>query len=148
MNLKEEVDSDFKTAFKSGDHLSKSVLAMLRSEIKNKEIDNKGQELSDDDVLGIIMSEIKKRKDSQKQYADAGRNDLAESEAAEIEVLMKYMPKQLTEEEVKKLIEDAISEVGAEGIKDLGKVMASLKDKVKGRADGSLVAQIVKEKLS
>jgi len=147
MSTKEVVSEDFKAAFKSGDATAKSVLTMLKSEIKNKEIDNKG-ELSDDDVLSIITSEVKKRRDSQKQYSDAGRDDLAKGEEDEIAVLVKYLPEQLSEEEVTSLVEAAVSETGAEDIKDLGKVMTALKDKVKGRADGSLVAKIVKEKLS
>ncbi len=148
MNIKEEVNKDFKEAFKSGDAVAKSVLSMLRSEIKNREIDNKGEELSDDQILDLIMSEIKKRKDSQKQYMDAGREELAESEKAEIDILMKYMPKQLSSDELSEIIDNAISEIGASGISDLGKVMSAIKEKVKGRADGAEVADMVKSKLS
>ncbi|MBI3671595.1 GatB/YqeY domain-containing protein [Candidatus Azambacteria bacterium] len=148
MNIKEAVNSDFKEAFKAGDAVAKSVLAMLKSEIKNKEIDNKGSELSEEQTIDLINYEVKKRKDSIRQYSDAGRNDLAESEQAEIGVLMKYLPAQLSEEEIRKTVERAIAETGASGLPDLGKVMANLKPKVKGKADGSLVANIVKETLS
>ncbi len=148
MNLKEDINSDFKNAFKSGDALAKSVLAMLKSAIKNKELDNKGVELSDEQVIDLISFEIKKRKDSARQYKEGGREDLAENEEKEIVILQKYMPEQLTKEELEKLIDDAVAELKANGMQDLGKVMSLLKDKVKGRADGSEVASIVKEKLS
>ncbi|MEK7453258.1 MAG: GatB/YqeY domain-containing protein [Patescibacteria group bacterium] len=148
MNLKEVVNLDFKTAFKAGDIISKSVLTMLRSEIKNKEIDNNGLELTDDQIIDLINYEVKKRKDSIKQYAEAGRNDLVESEQAEVSVLMKYLPKQLSDDEIKKIVESSILETGATSIKDLGKVMADLKSKVKGKVDGSVVANLVKDKLS
>jgi len=148
MNIKEEVNSDFKTAFKEKDAVAKTVLSMLKSEIKNREIDNKGNELDEGQALDLITSEIKKRKDSQKQYIDAKRDDLAEVEEAEIKVLMRYMPEQLSDDELDGIIDGAISEVKAEGMKDLGKVMASLKDKVKGKADGGKVAEMVKAKLS
>ena len=148
MNLKEVINSDFKEAFKSGDAVAKSVIAMLKSAIKNKEIDNKGVELSDEQVIDLLSTEIKRRKDSAKQYRDGGREDLAVSEEGEIAVLQKYMPEQLTKEELEKLVVDAVSESGASTMQDLGKVMSLLKDKVKGRADGSEVAALVKSKLS
>ena len=148
MNLKEVINSDFKEAFKSGDAVAKSVIAMLKSAIKNKEIDNKGVELSDEQVIDLLSTEIKRRKDSAKQYRDGGREDLAVSEEGEIAVLQKYMPEQLTKEELEKLVVDAVSESGASTMQDLGKVMSLLKDKVKGKADGSEVAALVKSKLS
>jgi uncharacterized protein YqeY len=148
MNLKEDINSDFKNAFKSGDALVKSVLIMLRSAIKNKELDNKGVELFDEQIIDLVSSEIKKRKDSAKQYRDGGREDLAKSEEDEVVVLQKYMPEQLTKEELEKLVKDAISESKADGMQDLGKVMSLLKDKVRGKADGGEVAKLVKEKLS
>jgi len=148
MNLKEVINSDFKNAFKSGDTFVKSVLAMLKSAIKNKELDNKGVELSEEELIDIISSEIKKRKDSIKQYREGGREDLAENEEKEVAVLQKYMPKQLEAEELEKMVNDAISEIKAESLKDLGKVMSLLKDRVRGRADGGELAAMVKKKLS
>ncbi len=148
MNLKEDINADFKNAFKSGDTLMKSVLAMLKSAIKNKELDNKGVELSSEQVVDIVSSEIKKRRDSILQYKEGGREDLVKSEEAELDILKKYMPKQLTTEELEKLIEDAILEVKAESLKDFGSVMSLLKDKTKAKADGKEVARIVRERLS
>jgi len=148
MNLKEVINSDFKEAFKAGDAMAKSVISMLKSAIKNKEIDNKGLELSDEQVIEIISSEVKKRKESAKQYREGGREDLAKNEEDELAVLMKYMPQQLSEEEITELVKKAISDTGAESAQDLGKVMAVLKDATKGKADGSLVAKIVKESLA
>lgn len=148
MNIKEVINNDFKIAFKEKDDATRSVLTMLKSAIKNKEIDLRVENLSDEQVADVIISEAKKRKDSVEQYRAGGREDLAQTEEKEVSVLMKYMPKQLSEDEVTALVDQAISEVGAKDIKDLGKVMAALKDKTKGKADGAIVANIVKQKLS
>jgi len=148
MNIKEAVSADFKEAFKSGDALAKSVISMLKSVIKNKEIDNKGVELTDDQIIDLISTEIKRRRDSSKQYKEGGREDLAKNEEDEIVILQKYMPAQLSESEIKELVQKAVKDTGAQDIKDLGKVMAALKDATKGKADGSVVSQIVKDELS
>lgn len=148
MNIKEVINNDFKIAFKEKDDATRSVLTMLKSAIKNKEIDLRVENLSDEQVADVIISEAKKRKDSVEQYRAGGREDLAQNEEKEVSVLMKYMPKQLSEDEITDLVDQAISEVGAKDIKDLGKVMVALKDKTKGKADGAIVANIVKQKLS
>jgi|SRR3989344_2727229 len=148
MNIKEVINNDFKIAFKEKDDATRSVLTMLKSAIKNKEIDLRVENLSEDQVMDVITSEVKKRKDSVMQYRAGGREDLASSEEKEVTVLMKYMPEQMTETEIEEVVERTISEVGAKDIKDLGKVMAALKDKTKGKADGSVVSGIVKKKLS
>lgn len=148
MNIKEVINNDFKIAFKEKDDATRSVLTMLKSAIKNKEIDLRVENLSDEQVADVIISEAKKRKDSVEQYRAGGREDLAQNEEKEVSVLMKYMPKQLSEDEITDLVDQAISEVGAKDIKDLGKVMVALKDKTKGKADGSVVSGMVKKKLS
>lgn len=148
MNIKEVINNDFKIAFKEKDDATRSVLTMLKSAIKNKEIDLRVENLSDEQVVDVIISEAKKRKDSVEQYRAGGREDLAQTEEKEVSVLMKYMPKQLSEDEVTALVDQAILEVGAKDIKDLGKVMAALKDKTKGKADGAVVSGMVKKKLS
>lgn len=148
MNIKEVINNDFKIAFKEKDDATRSVLTMLKSAIKNKEIDLRVENLSDEQVADVIISEAKKRKDSVEQYRAGGREDLAQAEEREAFVLMKYMPKQLSEDEITALVDQAISEVGAKDIKDLGKVMAALKDKTKGKADGAVVSGMVKKKLS
>ncbi len=146
MSIKKVIDDDFKKAFKEGDTFVKNTLSMLRSTIKNKEINNKG-ELSDDQIIDLISSEIKRRKESARQYREGGRDDLAENEEKEIEVLQKYMPEPLSDDELNALIKEAIEGTGASDPKDMGKVMAALKDKTKGRVDGSVLAQKVKEVL-
>lgn len=148
MNTKEAVNQDFKIAFKEKDDATRSVLTMLKSAIKNKEIDLRVENLSEDQVMDVITSEAKKRKDSVEQYRAGGREDLAQAEEKEIIVLMKYMPKQLSEDEISALVDQAISETDAKDIKDLGKVMAAVKDKTKGKADGAVVSGMVKKKLS
>ncbi len=148
MSIKKEINDDFKEAFKSKDDLKKTVLASLKSEIKNKEIDNKGQELSDEQIISLISSEIKKRRESAKQYKEGGRDDLAQNEEKEAEILQKYLPEQLSDQELDDMIDDAISQTQAKEASDMGKVMSFLKDKIKGRADGAKVASLVKNKLS
>ncbi len=146
MSIKKVIDDDFKKAFKEGDAFVKNTLSMLRSAIKNKEIDNKA-ELTDEQIIDLISSEIKRRKESAKQYREGGREDLAENEEKEIEVLQRYMPEPLSEDELNSLIEEAIKKTGASEPKDMGKVMAELKDKTKGRVDGSLLAEKVRNAL-
>jgi uncharacterized protein len=151
MALKDTIKDDMKTAFKAGDSATRSTLTMLLSVIQNRELDKraKGKEpvLTDEEVIEAISSEIKKRKDSAAQYEAAGRPELAASESAEIPVLMKYMPEQLTEDSVKQLIADAIAATGAAGAQDLGKVMGAVTKHTKGKFDGTRVNQLVKEAL-
>ena len=151
-NLKQKIQQDTKEALKAGNTLKRSVLGMLNASIKNKEIENRGkgkeEELSDDEIIAIIGTEVKKRKDASEQFEKGGRQDLAQKEMEEALILKEYLPEQLSEEEVTAEIINVIREVGAEGIKDLPKVMGPVMQKLKGRADGSLVSRIVKEQLS
>lgn len=131
---------------KSGDKVSLSVLRILNSEIKNKEIE-KGSPLPDDAVLGVILSQVKKRRDSIEAYEKGGRPELADQEKLEVDILSKYLPEQMSEEEVKAYVKEAIRNAGASGPSDLGKVMGTLVPKLKGKADNALVSKIVKEEL-
>ncbi len=129
--------------------LELSVLRMLQSAIRNKEIEIKGgkETLNDDEIIEVIASEVKKRKEAVNEYNKAERVDLADKERAEIDILMRYMPKQMDENEIKEEVRRAIEEVQAESIKDLGMVMKIMMPRIKGRADGSLVNRVVREEL-
>lgn len=145
--LKEKIQQDVKDALKSGNSQKRMVLSMVISAVKNKEIE-KRSELSDEEMVDVIASEIKKRRDSVAQYEKGGRPELAESEKQEIDILMGYMPEQMSEEEIRAEVQKAISDTGAKDVKEMGKVLGTLMPKVKGKADGQLVSQIVKEELS
>ncbi|RMG71146.1 MAG: GatB/YqeY domain-containing protein [Nitrospirae bacterium] len=147
MTIKEKIDSDLKEALKSGDSLSVSILRLLKSAIKNKEIE-KSSPLSDEDVLSVLSSQAKQLREAISEYEKAGRHELAEKERKELSVLQRYLPEQLSEEELRKLIAEVIAETGASTPRDMGKVMKTLMPRVKGRADGKVVNQMVKEMLS
>jgi len=144
MNLNERLNEDMKQAMKDKDKFRLSVIRMLRSSIKNVEIDQR-RTLEDSEVLDILQREVKQRKDSLQEFTKAGRDDLVESVQAEIAIINEYLPKQLSEEEIKAVVQQTIQEVGASSKADMGKVMGALMPKVKGRADGRLVNQIVQQ---
>ncbi len=158
--LKQQIQNDTKQSMKSGDQFVVGVLRMLSSVIGLKEKDlrykqklEKEPELSDEQVVEVVSSEIKKRKDAIALYQQGNRLELAEKEQKEIEVLKKYLPEQLPQEELQKIIQATIDEISARGGsalggKDMGKVMAELTPKIKGRADGGEVSKIVKELLT
>lgn len=145
-SLKKRIDQDSKEALKTKDSLRLNVLRMIKSEIRYKEIE-KRSELSDDDVISVLSSSIKKRKDSIQQFEKGGRDDLASKEKTELEVILKYMPEQLTEEELNQIISKAIKDVEAAGPLDLGKVMKQIMPNVRGRADGKKVNLLVSSRL-
>jgi uncharacterized protein YqeY len=145
-SLKQRIDHDAKEALKNKDSLRLGVLRMLKSEIRYKEID-KGSELSNDEVISVLSSSIKKRKDSIEQFGKGGRDDLVSQEKAELEVILGYMPEQLTEEKLSQIIHQAIEEANATGPSDLGKVMKLIMPQVKGKADGKVVNQMVSSHL-
>ena len=151
MVIQEQINNDFKEAFKAKEQIRLGVLKMLRSEISNTEISKRGKgetsSLTDDDIMTLIIREVKKRKDAEALYTKGGRNDLVENEKMEREILEKYLPAQMSEEEIKSLVAQTILSVGASGIKDLGRVMSELSPKVKGRGDGALISKIVRESL-
>ncbi|UOF88922.1 GatB/YqeY domain-containing protein [Fodinisporobacter ferrooxydans] len=146
MSLTGRLAEDMKQAMKAKDKVRLSVIRMVRTAVKNAEIDQK-QELSDDEVLAVISKELKQRRDSLQAFESAGRQDLVEEAKAEIEILVEYLPTQLSEEEVKSIVQEVIREVGAASKADTGKVMSVLMPKVRGRADGKLVNQIVQQLL-
>ena len=147
MGLKDQIPEDLKNALRNKNTLELSVLRMLQSALKNREIDNKKETLSDEDVIGVVGSEIKKRRDAVKEFEKVNRADAADQENAEIEILMKYMPQQMNEDEIRAVVTSAIEETNAESMKDIGNVMKVLMPRVKGKADGSVVNKIVREML-
>ena len=146
MTLKQKLQEDLKTSMKNKDTLRKSVITLIRSSIKQVEVD-KRIELNDDDIIDIISKQLKQRNDSLEQFLDAGREDLVEETRSEIEVLKEYLPQQLSEEELNEIVKQTISEVGATSMKDMGKIMSVIKPKTKGRADGKLINKLVKANL-
>ena len=145
--MKEELLQDLKEDMKNKETLRKDTITMLRAAILQVEKDSQ-KTLNDDEICAIVAKEVKKRKESVKEYEDAGREDIAENLKKEIEILSKYLPEQLTEEEIRKMVEDAVKESGAASPRDMGKVMSILRPKTAGKADGKLVSDIVKERLA
>lgn len=146
MSLSDRLNEDMKQAMKSQDKFKLSVIRMVRSTIKNSEIDLK-RSLDDNEVLDVLTREIKQRKDSLQEFTKAGRDDLAENLKAELVILAEYMPQQLSEEEVKAIVTQTIQQIGASSKADMGKVMTALMPQVKGRADGKLLNQLVQQLL-
>lgn len=147
MTLKERLQEDLKTAMKSKDALKLSVIRLAKAAIMNLEI-ARGHELSDSEVIEVLAKEAKQRVDSIPEYEKAGRNDIIESLRNEIRIVQEYLPAQLSEAELRKLIQEVINGVGATSKKEINKVMPVLMPQVKGRADGKLVNQIVNSFLS
>jgi Uncharacterized conserved protein len=149
MPLKERLTADMKQAMKDKEagKLRLSVIRMVRANIKNVEIDRK-KELSEEEVLEVLAKEVKMRRDSLEEFQKADRPDLVQNLEQEIAVLTQYLPEQLSEAEVRSLVTEAIASTQASNPKDMGKVMAVLMPKVKGRADGKMVNAIVREMLN
>jgi uncharacterized protein len=148
--LKQKLQEDLKQAMLSRNELQTSVLRMFKSAIGYYEINKggAGYEATDEDVLAVLNTQVKQRRDSIEQFKNAGRQELADKEILELEILQKYLPEQMGEEEIKKLVEEALTQTGATAQADFGKVMGALMPKVKGKADGTVVSKIVREKLS
>ncbi|GBD99654.1 glutamyl-tRNA(Gln) amidotransferase subunit E [bacterium BMS3Abin07] len=147
MYLLEKIDSDLRTAMKSSDRVAVLTLRNIKSAVRNREIE-KGGKLSDEEICSVLSTLVKQRKESMEQFSRGGRDDLVESEKAELSVLQKYLPKQIPEKELLQLIGDTIRETGATGTKDIGKVMKSVMPKVRGRADGKVVNREVSRLLA
>ena len=145
--LRDKLTQDVKNALKAGDKQRRLVLGMVIAAAKNKEIE-KRSELSDEEIIAVISFEIKKRKDAVEQYGKGGRPELAEQEKQEINILMEYLPEQMPEDEIRTEAKKTISDTGAQGIKEMGKVLGALMPKLKSRADGQTVSRIVKEELA
>lgn len=144
MNLNERLNDDMKQAMRSQEKFKLTTIRMIRAAVKNQEIELK-RPLEDDEVLAILSREIKQRKDSLQEFQKAGREDLTANLAAEIDIISVYLPQQLTEEEIKVIVQQTIQETGASSKAEMGKVMSALMPKVKGRADGKLVNQTVQQ---
>ncbi|MBR2452617.1 MAG: GatB/YqeY domain-containing protein [Clostridia bacterium] len=147
MALKETLMQDLKDAMKDKDTIRKNTVQMIRSAILQFEKDNL-TELDEEGVLEVIAKELKKRRDVLPEYEKSGRDDLIADIKREIEILLGYLPAQLTREELEEIVVAAISETGAASMRDIGKIMAIVMPKVKGRADGKMINEIAKEKLS
>jgi uncharacterized protein YqeY len=146
MELREKIEADTKEALKAGAKDKVSTLRMLNAALKNKQID-KRRPLTEEEVIETVRSLIKQRKDSIEQFTKGGRQDLVDKETAEVAVLEAYLPKQLAREELEAMVRDAIAQTGAQGARDMGKVMKALIPMVGGRADGKLVSELVKNAL-
>jgi len=160
----EEIKKDLISALKEKNETAVSTLRMVSSSVFNKEMEKRVKilekepglneeqlkekvKLTDEEVIEVLSSEVKKRRDSISQFEQGGRPELAASEKIEMEILMKYMPKELTEDEIRKIVKDAIVKSGATDMKGIGLVMKEVSPQTKGKADGNLVAKIVKEEL-
>ena len=146
MSLKEKLQEDLKSSMKNKDTVRKSVVTLIRASIKQYEVDNR-VELDDEGIIDIISKQLKQRRDALDEFAKANREDLISETEAEIKVLKEYLPQQLREQELNEIVTLTISEVGATSMKDMGKIMSVIRPKVKGRADGKLINELVKANL-
>ena len=142
MTLKQRIAEDFKRAMKAKEGTRLSCLRMLRSSLKNSEVE-KGRELTDEEIQALVSSLIRKGKEAVEEFRKGNREDLALKEEGEIQVFYEYLPQQLTPQEIEETLGKIISEVSAEGLRDMGKVMKELMPQVQGKADGKLVSQTV-----
>lgn len=160
--LKEKLQKELSESLKSGDSLKRLVLGMVMTSIKNKELGKRQQlsktvsdigkleeqsQLTDEEVLDVLSSEVKKRREAIDQFKSGGREELAQKEKAEMDILMLYLPEQVSEEELRTEIQKTVSELNASSVKDMGKVVGAIMAKFKGRVDGGLVSKITKELL-
>jgi uncharacterized protein YqeY len=150
--LKQRLEDDLKTAMRAKDKLRLSCLRMVKSKVQEKQVALRGKEgseatLTDEDVTNVVSAYAKQRRDSIESYEQGGREDLAASERAELEILKEYLPQQMGEDEVAAIVDAAVAESGASAPKDMGAVMKLVMPQVKGRADGKLVNRIVQSRL-
>jgi len=162
VSLKEKIQTDLKETLPQRDNLRISVLRMLLAAVFNKEKEKRARlskteeiekldelsKLTDEEVLEVVSSEVKKHKDSIEQYEKGNRPDLVEKEKKELKILMSYLPEQMNEEKIRKLVKEKIKELGASGPKDIGKVMGVLMPQLKGKAEGGAINKIVQEELA
>lgn len=148
MSIKDQLTEDMKQAMKDRENgkLRLSVIRMVRANIKNVEINDK-KELTDDEVLAVLMKEVKMRQDSLEEFQKAGRSELVAQAEEEIKILKKYLPEAFSDEELKGIVAEVVAEVGAATMKDMGKVMPAVMAKTKGRADGKRINAMVRELL-
>lgn len=161
--LREKLQQDVKDALKSGNSEKRVLLGMVLSAIKNKEFEKRtklsktetntqkletGSQLNDEEIIEVLSSEIKKRKEAAESFTKGGRQELAEKEEKELAVLMSYMPEQMSEDAIRDIVKKTLADLGLKDIKDMGKAIGAVMAKVKGKADGTMVSRIVKEELS
>lgn len=146
-SIKDKLQDDWKAALKAKDKFTASVISTAKAAVLLVEKTN-NVKLEEDEVISILAKEIKQRREAMLEFEKGNRQDLVDQNKAEIEILLKYLPQQLSEEEIKQIVKESAEEVGANSIKDMGKVMSAVKPKVLGKADGKLVSQIVKEYLN
>ena len=145
--IKEKLQEDWKAALKAKDKFKANTISTAKSAILLVEkTDN--VKLEDDEVINILAKEVKQRRESMLEFEKGNRQDLVDQCNAELEILLEYLPQQLSEEEIKQIVKDSAEKMGASSIKDMGKVMSAIRPKIVGRADGKLVSQIVKEYLN
>ncbi len=147
MSLEERLFEEMKQAMRSNDKLRLSTIRMIRSASKNKEIELR-KKLDDEEILRVIQGMVRKGEESVEQFQSGGRTDLVEKEQKEIEILKSFLPQPISQEEILKIIDQSIEETQASSLKDLGKVIKSVMPKLGGKADGKLINQLVREKLS
>ena len=148
MTIQEKIQSQMTDAMRNKDQLRLSVLRMMKTAVKNKEID-KMKPLDENEVMAVLNTLVKQRKDSVEQFRNGGREELAQKEEAEIKIIEEYLPAAASEDDIRRAIDDAVQETGAASMKDMGKVMKAALARLAGKsADGSRVSQMVKEKLS
>lgn len=147
MSLKERLQEDWKNSMKSRDKFRASTISMAKAAILQAEkVDNRS--LDDDEIIDILSKEVKHRKEAAAEFKKGNRQDLVDESNSEVEILLEYLPKQLTEDEIADIVQQVIYETGANSMKDMGKVMSVAMARLKGRADGSLVSLIVKQNLN
>ena len=147
MLLRDRLSEEMKGAMKARDEIRLSAIRLIRSTVKNREIEVK-HELTDQEITEVISTLAKQRRESIRLFGEAGRADLVEKEERELALLLEFLPQQLTHEEVEALVVAAIAESGAQGARDMGKVMKVLMPRVAGKSDGSVVSALVREKLA
>ena len=147
MNLKDRLTEDLKQAMRQGDERRKSTIRLVRAAIINAEIEQ-GEDLGEDEVLAIIAKQAKQRRESVAEFAKGGRQDLVDQEEEELQILLSYLPAQMSRDEIEVAAQQVIAEVGATSMAQMGEVMRQLMSQLKGKADGSLVNQVVREILT
>ena len=146
--LEDQLSKDYVEAMKAKDAVRSSTVSFLRASVKNLRIEKRLEKLDDADVIVVIKKQIKQRQDSIEQYKQGGRQDLVDKETAELNILRNYLPKEMPEEELKRIIQEAVKEAGAVTMKDMGKVMKIVTEKIAGRADNKRVSELVRTVLS
>ena len=144
MSLANKLMEDFKTSMRNKDTIRKNTITMVRAAIKQIEVDTR-KDVTDDDILDIISKQVKEKRFAIEEFKKGSRDDLVQLTEAEIEILLDYLPKQLSEEEVEQIVKETINEINATSMKDIGLIMKAVMPKVKGRTDGNIVNKVVKK---